>query len=158
MTIPTSKKLSAPQSPILIFDGYCNLCNGTVDFILRFDRYQQIRFVAMQTAEGKFLSQKLEIPKGEDTVMLWSKDGLLIRSAAAFSIALMLRFPFNLLSIFAILPVKFTDSIYRAIARSRIGLFGRRAMCRIELDSIHANRFPKIMELELEIATLELQV
>lgn len=149
--------VSGINLPIVLFDGHCNLCNGTVDFILRFERYPTIRFVALQSAEGEFLSHKLQIPTGEESVVFWGKDGVKMRSAAAFSIASMLIFPFNLLSFFKILPTPISDAAYNLIARNRIGLFGRKATCRVEADSEYAARFPILSELELEIATLELQ-
>jgi len=150
--------VSGINLPIVLFDGHCNLCNGTVDFILRFERYPTIRFVALQSAEGEFLSHKLQIPTGEESVVFWGKDGVKMRSAAAFSIASMLIFPFNLLSFFKILPTPISDAAYNLIARNRIGLIwkkkphvGLKRILNMQPDFLYS------ANLELEIATLELQ-
>lgn len=151
-------QIIAPKSPIVLFDGYCHLCSRTVDFILKHDTSQKFRFVALQSAEGEFLIKKLLISTVEDSVLLWNKTGILMRSAAVFAIAAELRFPFNTLAFFKILPLPVTDFLYRIIARNRTRFWGKRELCRMGNEPHAKGRFPRLKDLELEIATLGLPV
>jgi len=50
------------ERPVILFDGFCNLCNGTVDFLTKKDRKKQFRFIPLQSEKGKSLIQKFQIP------------------------------------------------------------------------------------------------
>jgi predicted DCC family thiol-disulfide oxidoreductase YuxK len=57
------------SNPLVLFDGVCNLCNGTVDIILKRDAKKQFRFVALQTETGEVIRNKYSIPDEIDSVV-----------------------------------------------------------------------------------------
>lgn len=119
------------QNPIILFDGVCNLCNGTVDFLLKHDRKKQFRFASIQSEAAQLLSRKYQIPVEMDSVILIKSNQVYFESDAAIEIAGMLSFPWKMVVVFRIIPKKMRDKIYRLIAKNRYRWFGKREICRI---------------------------
>ena len=120
------------QSPILLFDGVCNVCDAIVRFILRHDRKRRFRFASMQSEPGQRLLRDhgFSTERFDTVVLLWQGKAE-VASSAAFQVARLLGPPWSLASAFSWLPTSLTDALYRAFARSRYRLFGRRDQCRI---------------------------
>lgn len=143
--------------PLVIFDGYCVLCNRSVDFIIRRDPKEIFRYVALQSEAGKYLAQIFEIPADAESVMLIQHGKVYYRSEAALIIASMLAKPWSWLGVFRILPTGFRDSVYNFIAANRYKWFGKRNECRIPSDK-ERQLFPKVDELKLEFPGFKLPV
>jgi predicted DCC family thiol-disulfide oxidoreductase YuxK len=122
------------NQPIVLFDGVCKLCSQSINFILKFDKKKQFRFIALQTEAGKKLVKKFAIPAETDSVILVYKNQAFIESDAAIKITCLLSFPWTIAIIFKILPLKFRNSIYRWIAKNRYNWFGKNNNCRIPSD------------------------
>ncbi len=119
------------QNPVILFDGVCNLCNGTVDFLLKRDRRKQFRYAALQSESGKALIQKFHIPEQTDSVILINLNKVYFESDAAIEICNLLPYPWRLGIIFQIIPKIIRDKIYRWVAKNRYRWFGKRETCRI---------------------------
>ncbi len=103
------------QYPLILFDGVCNLCNNTVDFLLKRDRTKQFRFASLQSETGKELKNKFHIPQETDSIVFVHMDQFYIESEAALEIARLLPYPWKVASIFKIVPRTLRDKIYRWI-------------------------------------------
>lgn len=120
------------EKKIILFDGVCNLCNSTVDFIIRHDKKHEFYFASLQSELGQEVIKKYNLGLQEmDSVLLLYKNNLQRKSSAALQIALQLGFPMNLLSIFLIVPSFTRDIIYDFIATNRYRWFGKKETCRI---------------------------
>lgn len=120
--------------PILFFDGVCNLCNGLVRFIIKWEREPKLYFCSLQSKVAAEILSREGVPDpGEDPDTLWlMEDGVLHGySDAAIRVAKYLRFPFSWFSIFFYLPKGVRDGLYRWIANRRYALFGRRESCSV---------------------------
>eukprot|EP00808_Paulinella_micropora_P012806 g10091.t1 len=122
----------------LLFDGHCNLCNASVDFIMRNDPERRFVFCAQQdSAATKLLAQRgLSLPSArgeEDSVLLLAPDGELYeRSAAALRCGAALRWPWSWLSkLCLLLPSCLLDVGYNWIGRHRYAWFGKTDTCRL---------------------------
>ena len=113
------------ENPIILFDGVCNLCNDTVNFIMKRDRKKQFRFVALQSEAGKFLKEKFDIPSSTDSVILIFQNQIVTESDAAIKIAWLLPFPWKLAVVFNFIPKKIRDKMYRWVAKNRYKWFGK---------------------------------
>lgn len=132
-------KLSPTEgNPILLFDGVCNLCNNTVDFIIRRDRKKTLLFASLQSSFGQEIKSILH--KDIDSIVFIEDSKLFIKSEAALKIAAYLGFPYNLLLIGKILPKKWRDKSYDYVARNRYKWFNRKDSCRIPAPE-ERNRF-----------------
>lgn len=116
----------------MIFDGVCNLCNASVDFIIRHDKRGRFRFTANQHEAGKqILAAQGLAPDSADTVFLYEGGRLYSRSSAALRIARGLGFPWSLAWAGMILPRPLRDAVYAWIARNRYRWFGKKETCRL---------------------------
>lgn len=122
------------KKPVILYDGICNLCNGTVDFLLKHDSKQQFHFVALQSAEGKKLLEYFQVPADINSVLLIKSNKVFFESDAIIEITKHLNFPWNMAMIGRIFPKKIRNGIYRLIAKNRYRWFGKRTTCRIYPD------------------------
>ena len=116
--------------PIVLFDGVCNLCHGTVQFVIAHDSAARFRFAPLQSdAAQRLLRERAAVGPLPDSVALIEGGRLYTRSTAALRIARGLRFPWPLLYGLIIVPRPLRDVIYDLIARYRYKWFGRRDSC-----------------------------
>ncbi len=116
--------------PVIVFDAECVLCSGNAQFVLRHDRKGYFRLAAMQGELGSALYRRFGIdPANPETLIVVKGDIALRDSAAVFAIWQGLGWPWAGLCGFRIIPQGLRDPIYRAIARNRYRLFGRRSSC-----------------------------
>ena len=108
------------ENPLLLFDGVCNLCNRSVQFVIQHDRKKIFRFGTLQ-------SQCID---GESVVVRYQGRDY-TRSAAVLKVAQLLGWPWKAFSIFRFLPRGWRDAMYDWIARNRYRWFGRRQECMI---------------------------
>ena len=129
------------EPPILLFDGVCNLCNGTVQFIIDRDPKAQVRFAALQSeaARRELEARGHAAPEGEpDSVLLVEGDRVYERSDAALRVARKLSGAWPLLFAFIIVPRFLRDLVYRFIARHRYRWFGKTDECRVPTPELRA--------------------
>jgi predicted DCC family thiol-disulfide oxidoreductase YuxK len=115
---------------ILLFDGYCRLCNGLVQTVLMRDKQGRIKMAALQSPAGKAILEKHGLqPEFADSMVVVSEGKLMLESDAAIRLGRELN-GFRLLSKFAsIFPRFFRDATYRFIARNRFRFFGKNETC-----------------------------
>ena len=119
------------NKPIILFDGICNLCDSSVNFILKRDKKSLFRFVTLQSEEGEKIIATHKIPPESDSVILVQNNTVFIESDAAIEICRKLPTPWKWLSITKKLPKKWPDKLYRLIAKNRYKWFGKRDSCRV---------------------------
>jgi predicted DCC family thiol-disulfide oxidoreductase YuxK len=140
-TRPDLPPLVGPDDRIILFDGVCNLCNGSVQFILRFDRRRVFRLAAIQSPEGQAIMNWFGIPAGMPGTLLMVEGGRVsTRSTAVLRIAARLPFPWWLAGIGWIVPRIVRDWVYDFVARNRYRWFGRREVCLVPGPE-HEGRF-----------------
>lgn len=116
---------------ILLFDGTCNFCNGTVNFLIPRDRRGRLRFAALQSELGRRLLTEHGLPIRDDPEsMVYIEGGrALERSDAALALCRHLDGGWPLLRAFRIVPRCLRDAVYRLVARNRYRWFGRTEAC-----------------------------
>ena len=122
------------KQPVILFDGFCNLCNGTVDFLIKKDHKKQFIYFPLQSDSGKLLTKKYQIPTDTDSVIIINSKKAYFESDAIIEIAGMLNYPWKLGVIAKYIPKKIRDALYRLIAKNRYRWFGKRETCRISSD------------------------
>lgn len=118
------------ENPVLLFDGVCNLCNASVQWILKLDHKAQFRFAALQSEFGQQILQKYGLKQEHfDTVVLSVGDRIFLRSDAPLEIVRRLGGFWKLFYLFKILPRPLRDALYNFVARNRYRWFGRQEAC-----------------------------
>ncbi len=117
---------------IILFDGECNLCTRSVQFILAHESGPTLRFASIQSPAGARLLRAYDFdPHDARTFVLVEGDKAYARSEAAVRVARHLRMPWRLAAMLRILPRPLRDAAYNVIARNRYRWFGRRDACMI---------------------------
>ncbi len=116
---------------IILFDGLCNLCDASVQFLIKKDTKDVFRFVSLQSNLGKELLSNLTIAiQQTDSIILYESEALFYyKSKAIFQIIQSLGGIFNCLLIFKLLPNYFTDTLYDFVAKNRYQWFGKKQHC-----------------------------
>lgn len=113
---------------MLLFDGVCNLCNGVVQFVLRHDKSETVKFASQQSAFGQRTMRERGLT-GIDGVVLIEGERVYTHSDAALRLLSYLPAPLSWLSGFRVIPKALREFVYRFIARNRYRLFGKREAC-----------------------------
>lgn len=127
---------SAPGGgPIVLFDGVCNLCSATVNFLVDRDRCGRLRFAALQSSAAKNQLRALGVvlPEGPPESLMLVEGGRVYHgSTAALRIARHLTSPgWRLAGALLAIPRPLRDGVYRWIAKNRYRWFGRSDVCRV---------------------------
>lgn len=125
--------------PIVLFDGVCNLCNGSVQFLLKRDPEGRFRFASLQSDAGRSLMAKHGLDADRLSSVALIEDGRVWQeSSAALRIARHLPGAWKLLRVFAIVPRPLRDALYRWIARNRYRWFGKTETCWLPTPELKA--------------------
>ena len=118
---------------LILFDGVCNLCNTSIQFVIQNDKKNQFVFAALESSIGQKIINHYNIDTSKlDSILLYSREnGLSIKSTAALTIAKQLNSPVNLLSLFLVIPSFIRDTVYDFIAKNRYKWFGKKEVCMI---------------------------
>ena len=121
------------RSHIVLFDGVCNLCNGSVQFILNHESAPLFRFASIQSETGKELLTWCGLPSDFSEAVIYLEQGQFHQgSTAALRIGQRLKFPWNVVSSVGLwVPKFFRDWVYRQIGRHRYEWFGKREVCMV---------------------------
>jgi len=131
MNDPAKPKTNQPGG-LVIFDGVCNLCEASVNFIIRHDKDGIFRFVPSQSELGAALQQQYGVnTAGLDTVVLIRDGRLYTESDAGVRIAAAFDGPWRLLGLASWVPRPVRNWVYRRIANNRYAWFGRKEVCLI---------------------------
>ncbi|MEX0778833.1 MAG: DCC1-like thiol-disulfide oxidoreductase family protein [Balneolales bacterium] len=117
---------------IILFDGVCNLCNSSINFVIDRDPNRRFRYAALQSLKGKQLMSDLDFNAQElSSIILIENKHIYRKSTAALKIARLLDFPWPLLYGFILVPPFIRNLVYDIIARNRYKWFGIQNECRI---------------------------
>ena len=116
---------------IILFDGLCNLCDATVQFIIKRDTKDVFRFVSLQSDLGRELLQKLPIEfQLTDSVFLYESEKVFFyKTQAVFEIVKSIGGIYYCLLIFKLLPNTITNAVYDFIAKNRYKWWGKKESC-----------------------------
>ncbi len=127
------------NQPVIFFDGYCNLCNSAVQWVIANDKKGQYLLAPLSSNYAKATIFDY-ISNSVDSIVLLEGDNVYLKSTAALIIAKNLSYWGKLLYIFILVPPLIRDLVYDFIARFRYRWFGKRDACMIPTPDI-ANRF-----------------
>ena len=116
--------------PVLLFDGVCNLCNGIVRFVIRFDASGEFLFAPLQSDVGQALLDRHGLPTDDfDSFVLVDGGEYYTKSTAALKTARRLDGPWPLLAPLLSLPEGVRDAVYDFVADHRYQVFGKKDEC-----------------------------
>ena len=131
------------NSPVILFDGVCNLCNGAVQFVIKHDKDAKFNFASLQSEAGRKLLMLYQLPLNDFNSFVLIKDGkAFTKSSAALTVAKDLNGMLKLLYGFMIVPAFIRDAVYDLVAKNRYKWFGKKDSCMLPVPGLQA-RFLK---------------
>lgn len=118
------------QKPILLFDGECNLCNGSVQFVIQRDKKGKVKFCSIQSEIGEKLMLEYQIPKNYlASIILIENNKIYYKSTAALLLSKHMNGLWPSLFAFIIVPPFIRNLVYDFIAKNRYKWFGKTETC-----------------------------
>ena len=115
---------------ILLFDGYCNLCHSSVQFVLKHEKKHELYFTSLQSASGIEILNYYKIDSDKiNSLVLIENNRAFIKSSAALRLAKYLKGIYSLGYIFVITPPFIRNWIYDYIAKNRYKWYGKQNSC-----------------------------
>ncbi len=123
---------------IILFDGVCNLCNNSVQFVIKRDVNDVFQFAALQSETGKKLLTERNIDTQEvDSIILIEPNiAYYTKSTAALEIGKHLKGLKAISSILLWLPESLRNIVYDFIARNRYKWYGKKDNCMIPSEEL----------------------
>lgn len=133
MNLPENKK-------IILFDGVCNLCDASVQFIIKHDKNDVFRFVAIQSELGQKIINYIGIDTSKTDSIILYEPGLsyYYKAEAAFLIARNLSGIYSLIGHLNFIPNLIKNSVYDYIAKNRYKWYGKKEACLIPTPQLKA--------------------
>ncbi len=123
---------SLNHKDIVLFDGYCHLCNSSIRFIIKHEKNQKLFFASLQSSTGVKLLKQFQIDaQTTDSIVLIQGNQAYVKSSAALRISKYLKGLYPLLYGFMIVPSVLRNWVYDFIARNRYTWFGKIEYCEI---------------------------
>jgi predicted DCC family thiol-disulfide oxidoreductase YuxK len=114
---------------IILFDGICNFCNSSVQFIIKRDPTGYFKFASLQSDTGQQLLKRYGVSKEIDSLIVIEEQKVYIKSKAALQICRKLTGFWRFFSILMVLPPIFRDFLYDRVAKNRYNWFGKSDSC-----------------------------
>jgi len=111
---------------IILFDGVCNFCDASVQFIIKRDPAAHFLFTSLQSEKGLELTKKYAIPEDVDSLVLIENGKAFTKSSAALRIAKKLDGLWHLFFLLILVPRKIRDGVYNYVAKNRYKWFGKK--------------------------------
>ncbi|MGI9531770.1 thiol-disulfide oxidoreductase DCC family protein [Lutimonas sp.] len=129
------------QKTLILFDGICNLCNGSVQFILKRDKKEKFLFASLQSDAAKNVLLQYNVKKiMMDSIIIVEDGEVFYKSTAILKICRNLNWPWPLFYPAIYLPLIIRDSLYDFVANNRYKWFGVQDHCTIMMPA-YKNRF-----------------
>ncbi len=128
-----------PDKPLILFDGVCNLCNASVQFIIKRDIENKFLFASLQSETGQNVLKHFGYDlKAYKTVMLLQNKEIYTKSTAALRILRQLKGFWKFLYIFIAIPSPIRDLLYNFVASNRYRFFGKQEYCMLPSTELKA--------------------
>lgn len=124
------------MSGIVLFDGECNFCDQSVQFIIKRDPEGYFSFASLQSEIGQELLHKHQIPADTDSFILIEDNQAHTKSSAALNVCKHLKGAWKGLRIFTLVPKFVRDRVYDVIAKNRYKWFGKKDSCMLPSKEI----------------------
>ena len=127
------------EHPVILFDGVCNFCNSSVNFVLKQDKKGIFRFAPFQSEAGQKLLQQYKLSTEEFNSFVLVDEGKVYKKSSA-SLRVMNKLPWywKEVQLFRIIPTIFRDAIYDFVAKNRYKWFGKKDQCMVPTPEIRS--------------------
>jgi predicted DCC family thiol-disulfide oxidoreductase YuxK len=125
------------ENQVILFDGVCNFCNSTINFVIKHDKKGLFRFAPLQSATGNELLKRFNLSTTDfDSFVLIEGDKFYTKSTAALRVLKHLSFPYPLAAALIVVPAFIRNVVYDFISHNRYKWFGKREVCMVPTKEV----------------------
>jgi predicted DCC family thiol-disulfide oxidoreductase YuxK len=118
------------NEPILLFDGVCNLCSSSVQFVLTHNKKENVKFASLQSEFASNALSNSNLPANYlNSLVLLENGKTYVKSDAALRLAKHLNGLWKLAGVLQIVPTFIRNPIYDWIANNRYRWYGKKEVC-----------------------------
>jgi predicted DCC family thiol-disulfide oxidoreductase YuxK len=128
----------SPIHPVILFDGVCNFCNSTVNFVIKKDRMNAIKFSPLQSIAGAQLKEQYGIGDDLKSFIFIENGKAYKKSTAALHVCKYLKGIYKIGFLGILIPAFLRDIVYDYVAKNRYKWFGQKDTCMIPSAEIRA--------------------
>ena len=129
----------AAEKKIVLFDGICNLCSSSVQFIIKRDKKNQFLFASLQSSSASELLKKYSYAESNlNSFILIDNNKIFTHSSAVLRVLKSLSSMWSVCYIFIIVPKFIRDGVYNFIAKHRYKWFGKKDECWIPTPELQS--------------------
>lgn len=122
---------------ILLFDGYCNLCHSSVQFVLKHEKNNELYFTSLQSPIGVEILKYYSINPNEiDSLVLIEKNKAYVKSSAALRVSKYLKGLYPIAFGLLIIPSFIRNWVYDYVAKNRYKWFGKMDNCLVPDENL----------------------
>lgn len=119
------------KNALIIFDGYCNLCSSTIQFVIKEDKKKVFSYIPSSSESAKLILTKYNLSKTKDkSIILYENERVYIGSKAILKILFIFGGYYKAFAcLMFLIPKPLRDAVYNFIAKNRYKWFGKRDSC-----------------------------
>jgi len=122
---------------LILFDGVCNLCNSSVNFIIKHDKKNKFIFAPLQSNIAQIKLKEIGIDVSKiDSIVLIEENEAFYKSSAALKISKNLSGLYSFFYMFIIFPKFIRDAIYDYVAKNRYKWYGKKETCMVPTEEL----------------------
>ena len=123
--------------PVILFDGVCNFCNSTVNFVIKRDKKGRVKFTTLQSASGGQLLEQYNLPANDLQSFVFIENGIAYtKSSAALRVCRYMGAAWPLMMTCLLAPAFVRDGVYDYVAKNRYKWFGMQDQCMVPTAGI----------------------
>ncbi len=127
------------EKPLILFDGVCNLCNSSVQFIIKNDPAGDFKFAALQSEIGQDILKRFNMKTDEyGTFILYENGEIYTKSTGVLHVIKHFKNYYRFFYFFIVIPPFIRDYLYNFVARNRYRFFGKKDACMIPTPELKA--------------------
>ena len=125
---------------IILFDGVCNLCNRSVQYIIKRDKRDKFRFATLQGEIGQQLikERNIDTSKVDSIILIEPGVAYYTKSTAALKIGQSFGGWWKISNILNLIPRQLGDIVYDLVAKYRYRWFGQKEECMVPTPALKA--------------------
>jgi len=125
---------------IILFDGVCNLCNSSIQFVIKRDKDDVFRYAALQSEIGQELISErgLDTSTTDSIILIEPTVAYYTKSDAALQIGSHLKGCRTISKVLNLIPRVLRNIVYDFVARYRYRWYGKKDECMVPTPELKA--------------------
>jgi predicted DCC family thiol-disulfide oxidoreductase YuxK len=124
------------EHPVILFDGVCNFCNTSINFLIKLDKKDRFRFSPLQSEFGQVMLKFEKLPPVPNSFILIVGDKWYEKSSATLKIFEFLPWYWKWTKVFWLVPKFIRDGLYEFVSKRRYKWFGKKDRCMIPTPEV----------------------